>query len=195
MKLSKWSKKLGISYQTAWNLYKQGKVPGAYQLLSGTIIVPDETINNQKPEYVVTYSRVSSAENKSNLERQSKRLVDFCNANGWQVYQEIKEIGSGLNDNRPKLIKILESGKPSKLVVEHKDRLTRFGFRFIEIVCKKICCEIIIVNNIENDRDDLMQDFVSIITSFCARLYGLRRSKRKTEQIIKDLENDSPNND
>jgi predicted site-specific integrase-resolvase len=188
MKLSKWAKEQGITYQTAWNLFKQGKIPNAYKLGSGTIIVP-EIKYITKPEYIITYARVSSAENKPNLERQSERLVKFCNANGWQVHQEIKEIGSALNDSRKKLIQFLESGKPTKIIIEHKDRLTRFGFKYIEILCKHIDCEIIIINNSENDRDDLMQDFVSVITSFCARLYGLRRCKRKTEQLIKELEN------
>ena len=137
--------------------------------------------------YVVTYARVSSSENKSNLESQSNRLISFCNAKGWQTHINIKEIGSGLNDKRQKLETILLKGDATKLVVEHKDRLARFGVRYIEILCKHIGCELIILNPNENDKEDLIQDFVSVITSFCARLYGQRRSKRKTEQIIKDL--------
>jgi predicted site-specific integrase-resolvase len=186
MKLSKWAAEKGIAYKTAWNLYKNNKIPNAYKLESGTIIVPDEN-TTIKPEYVVTYARVSSSENKSNLESQSNRLISFCNAKGWQTHFNIKEIGSGLNDRRAKLENILLQGAATKLVVEHKDRLARFGVRYIEILCKHIGCELIILNPNENDKEDLIQDFVSVITSFCARIYGQRRSKRKTEQIIKDL--------
>ena len=72
--------------------------------------------------------------------------------------------------------------------MEHKDRLTRFGFNYIKILFEESGMEIEVINESENDKDDLMQDFVSIITSFCARLYGLRRSKRKTEQLLKELQ-------
>lgn len=187
MKLSQWAKEKGIVYKTAWNLYKNNKIPNAYQLESGTIIVPEKQYDIIKPEYIVTYARVSSSENKSNLEKQSERLISFCNAKGWQTHLNIKEIGSGLNDKRQKLEAVFLKGELTKLIVEHKDRLARFGVRYIEILCKHIGCELIILNSNDNDKEDLIQDFVSVITSFCARLYGQRRSKRKTEQIIKDL--------
>lgn len=148
-------------------------------LSSGTIIVDDKYII--KPEYIVTYARVSSSENKSNLKTQSNRLIQFCNANGWITNENIQEIGSGLNDNRTKLNKLLELGKPTKLVIEHKDRITRFGFNYIKLLCKHINCDLIVINNTEDDKEDLIQDFISIITSFCARIYCQRRSKRNTE--------------
>jgi predicted site-specific integrase-resolvase len=189
MKLSQWAKKKNIHYRTAWEHYRCGKIPGAYQLETGTILVPDE-IKDIKEEFIVTYARVSSSENKSNLERQSERLIQFCNARGWQTHLNIKEIGSGLNDSRPKLNKVLKDGKLTKLVVEHKDRLARFGVKYIELICYHIDCELIILNKQANDKEDLVQDFVSVITSFCARLYGQRRNKRKTEQLIKELTHD-----
>ena len=100
----------------------------------------------------------------------------------------IKEIWSWLNDNRPKLLEILWDKNITKIVIEHKDRLTRFGFNYIEILCWLNGCKIEIVNPSINDKEDLIQDFISVITSFCARIYGQRRSKRNTEKIIKDLE-------
>ena len=72
-------------------------------------------------------------------------------------------------------------------IVEHQDRLTRFGFNYIKLLCEHIGCEIIVVNQAENETQDLMQDFISIITSFCARICGQRRCKRKTEKIIEEL--------
>ena len=74
-----------------------------------------------------------------------------------------------------------------KIIVEHKDRLTRFGFNYIDTLFRQHGRSIEVVNEAANDRDDLMQDFVSIITSFCARLYGQRGSTRKTERIIREL--------
>lgn len=186
MKLSAWAKKQGVTYRTAWEYFRTGKIPNAYKLASGAIIVPDEP-KVQKTEYVVTYARVSSSENKSNLESQSQRLIDFCNAKGWQTHSNIKEIGSGLNDNRKKLAAILSKGQATKLVVEHKDRLARFGVNYIEILCDHIDCELVILNQNTTDKEDLFQDFVSVITRFCARLYGQRRTKRKTEKMIQEL--------
>ena len=130
---------------------------------------------------------LSSSENKDNLNSQAERLTQFCTAKGWIVNEVVKECGSGLNDNRPKLIKIFKERKATKLVIEHKDRLTRFGFNYIKTLFND--CEIIVVNECETDQD-LFGDFISLVTSFCARIYGKRRSKRKMEQIIQSLENE-----
>ena len=189
MKLSKWAKQQGVSYRTAWRHFKNGKIKGAYQLESGTIIVP-ETKKEQKEEKVVIYARVSSSEQKEDLKRQQERLISFCNARGWQVFKSYSEIASGLNDKRPKLQKILSDSSVTKIVVEHKDRLARFGINYIDLLLKLDEREIFVVNGVEDDEQDLMQDFVSIITSFTARLYGKRRSKRKTEKIVKQLQKD-----
>ena len=188
-KLSEYAKEHNITYRTAHNHFKRRLINGAYQLETGTIVIPDYINKGNKKEHIVTYARVSSSENKNNLEKQSQRLIDFCNVNGWHTDDNIKEIGSGLNDNRTKLIKVLKK-QPSKLIIEHKDRLTRFGFNYIKLYCDLINCQIIIINKQETSKEDLMEDFVSIITSFCARLYGQRRNKRKTEKLIKELEND-----
>lgn len=187
MKLSTWAKKIGISYSAAWKMFKLGRIPNAYQLDSGTIIVEEKAV---RPEYTVTYARVSSSENKDNLLRQSKRLSRFCRAKGWTVDQSVTEVGSGLNDKRRKLSKVLEEGKLTRLVVEHKDRLSRFGVNYIRILCQHIGCELVIVNNTEVEKDDLIQDFVAIITSFCARLYGLRRKSRKALELIQELKDE-----
>ena len=188
MKLSDYAKNLGMEYRTVWNWYKAGKIPNSFKTPGGSIVVMDaESIRD---DYVVTYARVSSSENKDNLNTQSDRLQQFCIANGWIIKENIKEIGSGINDNRKKLQKLLNNDKATKIVVEHKDRLTRFGFRYLDTMCSRLGCEIIVINTSDNDKEDLMQDLVSIITSFTARYYGLRRGKRKTEQIIKELKDE-----
>ena len=148
-------------------------------------IVEDEDKNIK--DAVAIYARVSSSENKSNLERQVKRLEDYCCARGYKVIKVVSEVGSGLNDTRPKLEKLLTDESVKMIVVEHSDRMARFGLNYIKKLLELQGRKIEVVNEQNNDRDDLMQDFVSIITSFCARLYGLRRNKRRTEKIIEEL--------
>lgn len=188
MTLKQYANKLGVHYRTAWNYFKQGLIPGAYQISTGTIIVPNK--EKSKPDFVVIYSRVSSSQNKSNLDSQANRLAQYCIAKGYRIEKIIKEIGSGINDKRPKLLQLLTDKNITLIVIEHKDRLTRFGFNYIEKLLAMQNINIEIVNNVTTDKEDLMQDFVSIITSFVARIYGQRRSKRKTEQLIKELEHD-----
>jgi predicted site-specific integrase-resolvase len=99
----------------------------------------------------------------------------------------VTEIGSGLNDKRVKLESLLLDNSINLIVVEHKDRLVRFGLNYIQKLLEFNGRKIEIINTNNNDRDDLMQDFVSIITSVTARLYGQGRSKRNTEKLIKEL--------
>lgn len=191
MKLSEYAKQKSISYLTAYRHWQQGLIKGE-QLATGTIVIYEERTdqqNNQK--LAVLYARVSNAENKTNLDTQLNRLRDYAIAKGYTIIKEVKETGSGLNDKRPLLEKILQADNWNVLVAEHKDRIARFGLNYLSIVLEKQGKKIEIINNVLDSRDDLMQDFVSIITSFTARLYGLRRSKRKTEQIIKELELDT----
>lgn len=102
----------------------------------------------------------------------------------------MQEIGSGLNDNRPKLLKLLNDVNVGYIIVEHKDRLTRFGFNYIKALLESRGGSIIVINEVESNKEDLIQDFVSVITSFCARIYGQRRSKRKTEKLLEGLKED-----
>ena len=95
-----------------------------------------------------------------------------------------EECASGLNDKRPKLLKLLKDENITKIVVEHKDRLSRFGVNYITELWAG---EIVVINEVTEDEKDLMQDFISLVTSFTARLYGQRRSKRNTEKLIKEL--------
>jgi predicted site-specific integrase-resolvase len=187
MKLRDWAKKNDLGYKRAWDLFKMGKIPNSRKLTSGSIVVDNKELTNIE-EKIVIYTRVSSSENKNNLEKQADRLISYCNAKGWKVDKVVKEIGSGLNDNRKQLEKLLLDKSVTKIVVEHSDRFSRFGMNYIEKLMKNQGRSIEVVNKQSSDRDDLMQDFVSIITSFTARLYGQRRTKRKTEQLIKELE-------
>ncbi len=189
IKLSEYAKKLGVSYHTAWRLWKQGLLD-AYQLPTGTVIVREQerhAAKNQE-EVACIYARVSSSENKDNLHRQSERLVDYATARGYKIYKVVEEIGSGLNDNRKKLTAVLTDKNFTVLVVEHKDRLTRFGANYIQVLLNQTGRRLEVVNAATNDKDDLMADFAAAIRSFCARLYGLRKAKTKTEKILHQLQ-------
>lgn len=196
IKVSEYAERMSLHIRTVYRYYHSGKIQGYQDDVTGTIFIlnpfkkgAESNLNNA----VVLYARVSSSENKDNLEKQLDRLRLYANAKGYRVVKEIKEIGSGLNDKRAKLNNLLENDLDtfSILLVEHKDRLTRFGFNYIDILLKTHNKEIEVINLVDSDREDLVQDFISVITSFCARVYGQRRSKRKTEALIKELEDES----
>lgn len=111
-----------------------------------------------------------------------------CEARGYQVSQVVKEIASGVNDSRPKLLGLLKDTSITLIVVEYRDRLTRFGFHYLETLLQAQGRMIEVVNVAENDKEDLIADLVAIVYSFTARLYGQRRARRKTERIVQELE-------
>src|SRR5260221_12193958 len=98
MKLSAYAKQQGISYQTAWRMWQRGELP-AHQLPSGTVIVDvPPTPEAVHPQKVAVYARVSSAENRKNLDSQAERGAGFCAAQSWQGAKVVKEYGSWVND-------------------------------------------------------------------------------------------------
>lgn len=184
MKLSDYAKQQGVSYRTAHRMWKRGELKGR-QLPTGTIL-----IDTFSPiEGVIIYARVSSAENKSNLDSQALRVERYCIAKGYRIVGIVKEVGSGVNDSRKKLIKMLQRDDYHLIVCEHKDRLTRVGFNYIKVLLNQTGKDVEVINEAREEKEDLMQDFISIITSFCARIYGRARQKRRTECMIKCLEN------
>jgi len=186
MKLSEYAKLKGVCYRTAWNWFMQGKIPNSEQMDNGTIIVNSQ-IKVKRDEHVVLYARVSTYTKKDDLERQIQRLREFAIANGFFIKKEFKEIASGMNDNRKYLNKILENQDFKTILVENKDRLTRFGFNYITTLLKTQDREIIVVNESKTEEDDLMKDFISVITSFCCRLYGMRKGLGKVKTIKEEL--------
>lgn len=184
IKLSTWAKQNGYSYRGAYNRFNAGRLEGAFKNETGRIVVPVDT--REPPLKTIVYARVSSPKQKEDLARQAERMVQFCMARGWIVDQVIKEIASGLNDKRPKLTKVLASRHPIRIVSEHKDRLTRFGFHYLSTLIKG---EIVIANLAETDKDkdDLRQDLITIITRMVARYYGQKRGGKKAKELIKHL--------
>lgn len=188
MRLVDWAKQQGISYMTAWRWFHQGKLPlPAIQTETGMILVQPEKTVPEKSKATYCYCRVSSSQKKRDLKRQAVRCKKFCNANGWAVDGVVLEIASGMNDHRPKLLKLLKN-KPSRIVVEHKDRLTRFGFHYFDTLLPMLDCELVVMNRDKEEEDDLIKDLVAIVTSFCCRLYGMRRGRNKAKKIISDAQ-------
>ena len=184
-KISQYARKYNVTVRTVWNWISEGKLTVEKTKTGRNLIIEDE--DKQINDAVAIYARVSSSENKDNLMRQKERLENYCAAKGYKVLRVVEEVGSGLNDNRKKLESLLLDESIKKIVVEHADRFSRFGMNYIEKLLKLQGREVEIINEQSNDRDDLMQDFVSIVTSFCARLYGHRRNRRRTEKIIEEL--------
>lgn len=179
-KLSVWARNNGYSYYGARNRFYRGDLPQAYRNETGRIMVK---VDDDKPPSkftIVTYARVSSNKQKDDLDRQSSRLREFCISHGYDISKEYKEIASGMNDDRTKLMKILLDPDIDIIVVENRDRLTRFGFNYIAKLSHKT---IIVANPNKNNDDDLMQDLISVITSLCARYYG----KRRSHNVVKTL--------
>lgn len=181
MKLSQYAKRAGVTYKTAWRWWKQGQLD-AYQTPTGTVIVRDATLPAPTTGRVALYARVSSADQKSDLERQMQRLRDYAAAKGYAVSKEVSEIASGLNDHRPKLAKLLTDPTIGTLIVEHRDRLTRFGYEYIRqlLETQGRRLEVLFPSDTENE---LVDDFVAVITSMAARIYGQRNSRRKAARI------------
>ena len=176
IKSSDYAKQVECSVRTLYRRIDDGSLD-IVKSKTGRIFVKQDLIKEQK---IVIYSRVSSSENKSNLDSQAGRLLQYCNAKGYKVHDLIKEVGSGLNDNRSKLIKILKDHSITKIVVEHKDRLTRFNFNmfvtfFNALGVEVICTEETLSKSFENE---LVEDMLSLITVFSAKIYG-RRGKKK----------------
>ena len=190
MKLSTYAKNNNLVYRTAYMHWRKGIIKGK-QLSTGTIVI-DDPVNSPSPSgtRAALYARTSSSEDRKICSDQLDRLKSYAGAKGYTIVKEIAEIGSGLNDTRPKLEKLLSGDGYDIIVVEHKDRLARFGINYIEVLLNKLGKRLDVINLAADGKEDLLQDLVSIVTSFCSRIYGLRRSKRKTEEIIKQLQNE-----
>lgn len=190
--LSDYARIRHIGYQGAWKRYKAGKIPSAIKH-DGEILVSKEEFadfelaaepkESPDPNKVCVYARVSDPKQKEALDRQAQRCVDWAVLNGYQVVRVVKEYGSGLNDNRKRLESVLRDRSFGTLIVEHKDRLSRYGFRHIKLLLELTGREVLVINEAQDDVTDLVNDLVSVIYSFSARLYGKRRSERAKAAI------------
>ena len=185
MRLTDWGRQYGLNPKVVWRMLRDGRLPEHLQVerVGGCwyVRVPDcEAV----PLRTVLYARVSSSDRANGLAAQSERLQKFAHKQGWALDEVICEIGSGLNGKRRKLLKILESsGGRVRLVVEHRDRLARFGFEMLEACVKGSGGEIVVVEDKELD-DDLVRDMTDLLTSMCARLYGKRSAELRARKAV-----------
>lgn len=150
---------------------------------------------------IVIYARVSTRNQKDDLQNQVVFLKQFANAKGLIVSQCIEDFGSGLNYNRKKWNDLLEQVMEQKIktiIISSKDRFIRFGYDWFEKFCAKFNTNIIIVNNESlSPNEELVQDIISILHVFSCRLYGLRKYKNQIkgdEKIAKELQNGNKSN-
>ena len=153
----------------------------ARRLESGTIwvdVAPEKTTGR-----VVLYARVSSHDQRSDLDRQVARLTSWATLNGHEVGEVVCEVGSGLNGKRPKLRRILSDPSASVVVVEHRDRLAGFGVEHLEAALGAHGRRIVVADSGETN-DDLVRDMIEVLTSMCARLYGRRGARNRAMRAV-----------
>ena len=180
MKLMEWARQEGLSRATAYRLFHSGNLPVPFeQLATGTILVHPPKVS--AAQYVV-YARVSSADQKKDLDQQIARVMAFAGKKKLSVVDTVTEVGSGLNGHRKRLKRILGS-TPHHIIVEHRDRLCRFGFDYLQEALAQSGRTIVVVDPGEV-ADDVVRDLHEVIVSMCARLYGKRAAANKAARAM-----------
>jgi predicted site-specific integrase-resolvase len=167
-------------------MWKLGKLPvPAEQLPTGTVIVhsPASVLEGG----AALYARVSSADQKADLDRQVARLATFAAGRGLRVIDVIREVGSGLNGHRRGLMRLLHNSGIQTVVVEHRDRLMRFGFEYVEAALAAQGRTVLVIDPGEV-QDDLVRDMTEVLTSMCARLYGKRAAANKAKRALEAIQ-------
>jgi len=189
---------LGVNRVTVIRWIKQGKIM-AVRVGKEFRIPEDEVkrfLKGKISNTAVIYARVSSSDQKGDLERQVEYLKDYCSAKGYNVIDVLTDIASGLNERRRGLKKLFDyvlNGKVDVVVISYKDRLTRFGFRYLEAFFNshEVRIEVVFGEEPKDLRQELIEDLIAIVTSFAGRLYGMRSHKKKkvvesVKQAIRD---------
>jgi predicted site-specific integrase-resolvase len=185
MRLVDWARRQGISYKTAWRWVKDDAMPVPWQQMPGGTILVDVPME-AKPSAVALYARVSSHDQRGDLDRQLARLSRYAAEHDLHVVESVAEVGSGLNGKRRKLLRLLSDAKIAAVVVEHRDRFARFGSEYLEASLAACGRRLIVVDAAEMN-DDLVQDMIAVLTSFCARLYGRRSARNRAISIERAL--------
>jgi predicted site-specific integrase-resolvase len=192
LKISEVSKKLGVTIESLREWEREGfikpiRTPGGHRRYSEEDILKitkkEKTADTGKK--TVLYCRCSTEKQRENLDRQKLRLMEYAHSKGYD-FIVVEEIASGVNENRRQLNKVLEmvfKGQIDRVVVEWKDRLSRFGFSYIKKICDNFNVSIEIINNKDESLydQDIAEDIITIMTAYSARIYGKRggRSKKK----------------
>jgi putative resolvase len=183
MKLAEWARANGVHPQTAYRWFRQDTMPvPARRLPSGTILV--EVPGSGSPVgRVVVYARVSTHHQRADLDRQVARLTAWATGQGVRVAEVVTEVGSAINGKRPKLMRLLADSQATTIVVEHRDRLGRFGVEHLEAALSAQGRELLVVDPGET-ADDLVGDTIDVLTGFCARLYGRRGARNRATRAV-----------
>jgi putative resolvase len=188
VKLAEWARSYGVHPNTAYRWFREGKMPvPARRLTSGTIVV-EQTPTAVADGRSVAYCRVSSHDQREDLERQAGRVSLWASEQGFSIDEVVTEIGSGLNAKRPRLARLLADEGVVRIVVEHKDRLARFGVEHLAAALSAQRRHILVVDDGEID-DDLVRDMTEVLTSFCARLYGRRGARNRALRALTTAKN------
>jgi len=182
MKLAEWARVSGVHPQTAYRWFRQGTMPvPARRLPSGTILVdaPDRPSGGR----AVLYARVSAHDQRADLDRQVARLTAWATGQGVAVAEVVTEVGSGLDGKRPKLKRLLADPQATVIMVEHRDRLARFGVEQLEAALSAQGRRLVVVDPGESG-DDLVRDMIEVLTGFCARLYGRRGARNRAMRAV-----------
>ena len=154
------------------------------------ILVRTAAVGDGPAGGVVVYARVSSHDQRPDLDRQVARLTAWVTGQALAVRQVVIEVGSGLNGKRPKLRRVLSDPDATVIVVEHRDRLARFGVEHLEAALAAQGRRIVVVDPGETT-DDLVRDMIEVLTSMCARLYGRRGARNRAMRAITATKTDS----
>jgi putative resolvase len=180
--MAAWARSVGVHPQTTYAWVREDRMPVPFRRLpSGTILV--EVAKPAGEQRAVLYARVSSHDQRADLDRQVSRLTGWATANGFQVGQVVAEVGSGLNGKRPKLARVLSDPPASLIVVEHRNRLARFGVEHLHAALAAQGRRIVVVDDGETT-DDLVRDMIEVLTSMCARLYGRRGARNRALRAV-----------
>jgi predicted site-specific integrase-resolvase len=184
MNLKEWAAATGVSYATARRRYEAGTLPvPTYRL--GRLIMVGEPVTPAAAgtDQTVVYARVSSAEQKADLDRQVARVTTWATGQHLPVSRVVTEVGSALNGRRKKFLALLRDPAVTTIVVEHRDRFARFGAEYVEAALAARGRRLLVVDPAERD-DDLVRDVTEILTSLCARLYGKRAGANRAARAV-----------
>ena len=183
MNLRQWALEQGVHPVTAYRWFREGKLPVPARRAGRLILVDPEPKPVSVDGMVAAYCRVSSADQKDELERQVGRVVAGATRRGLAVGRVVSEVGSGMNGHRRTLTKLLSDPAVTVIVVEHRDRLTRFGFEHLA-ASMAACGRRIVVLEESETVGDLVRDVTEVLTGLCARLYGRRSASRRAVKAV-----------
>jgi len=182
--LREWALAQGIHPQTAYRWYREGKLPVPARKMGKLILVGDLAKSAAPgPHHTVVYARVSSADQRTDLERQVARVVSWATEHGYSVDQVVTEVGSALDGHRRKFLSLLRDKEVATILVEHRDRFCRFGAEYVEAALAAQGRRLVVVDPSERD-DDLVRDATELLTSLCVRLYGRRSAANRAQRAV-----------